>query len=621
MSERLSFQGTPDQAALAEEIHGVMSAQGSFFGYDTPIRQTLTNLSDFFAGQRKANKASVVAEIESAVAVNDVVFRREERDGEVFYVTSRAGTPDPQIYVRPHMFLQRLYEPEHPLPIDDISVVVTTTRPALTTIEPVFISDYWQVQAGIAVDEDTAEEAFDVAEVIATVDSLEATEAAEVAEVAEVAQPVVERPAPVVQTPALPVNSMVALPNGVQIDLRRPTADLVVQHGATLLNQLRGVIEGDALRRLVMFGSQVFPESNVASFGKNDLRRISEYLKETGEPLLDTQIIADVFYHTPRQADYETFRFALNYRLSREKDFEFVGIEGARLWSVRGLPPIGGKRLKAGEMGQITGYLEEGFDDSLVAQQVETIRSDGQFQHVLTFFEWEYGVLPFTRALAALLPGALLADQRTAVLRIELPQHYTATLAELRYPTGNRGGWLQGLDGLMHEYLVPGAIMTLARTGEPNVFALSYEDQAETQDRLLELDESKKTPKFAFANTSYTCVVDSDMLINQQRYGRLRNLKAFPMAERRKAEPLLDHVAETIGDPVGTREQPRYKIAAADLFVAMNVLRPISREYLDHLLKANERFEPEGDAWAHTPAPRPEAEENAVVDDLDDDEE
>src|SRR4029079_13549319 len=89
----------------------------------------------------------------------------------------------------------------------------------------------------------------------------------------------------------------------------------------------------------------------VANFGKNDLRRIRDYLTEVGEPTLDTQIIADVFYHNPRQADYEPFRFALNYRLNREKDFEFVGVTGARLWSTKGLPVIGGKRIKGSEMG------------------------------------------------------------------------------------------------------------------------------------------------------------------------------------------------------------------------------------------------------------------------------
>jgi len=76
---------------------------------------------------------------------------------------------------------------------------------------------------------------------------------------------------------------------------------------------------------------------------------------------------------------------------------------------------------------------------------------------------------------------------------------------------------------------VPGALITLSRTAEPHIFTLTYEEQTETQDRLLVLDEKKN--KFAFANVSYYSAVDEDMLVNQQQYGRLRNLKSLPMGE------------------------------------------------------------------------------------------
>src|SRR6185295_13457675 len=81
---------------------------------------------------------------------NHAVFAREEHEDDVIYVISRLGVYRPRSDENTHMFKQRLYEPEHPLPVDDISVVVTTTRPALTTVEPVFISDYWQQQAGLS---------------------------------------------------------------------------------------------------------------------------------------------------------------------------------------------------------------------------------------------------------------------------------------------------------------------------------------------------------------------------------------------------------------------------------------------------------------------------------------
>ena len=151
-------------------------------------------------------------------------------------------------------------------------------------------------------------------------------------------------------------------------------------------------------------------------------------------------------------------------------------------------------------LGQMIGDLDT-LMVSLAEQSADAIRKTGTLSHILTFFEWEYGVLPYSKALAALLPTALLTDQRTAVLRIESPQHYTSALAELRFPTGNRGGWVQGLEDFFHQHLVPGALITLSRTAEPHIFTLTYEEQPEQQDRLLVLDEKKN--KLAFANVSY----------------------------------------------------------------------------------------------------------------------
>jgi hypothetical protein len=599
MSDKPNFTGNAEQKALAAQIFQLMSAQGAFFASDSPIKQTLTNLADFIAVQRKADRAKVVQEIDSALSKNNAVFAREEREDDVIYVISRLGVYRPRLDENTHMFKQRLYEPENPLPVDDISVVVTTTRPALTTVEPVFISDYWQQQAGltpVAPSDDEQEDVIELQDAVEVAPVVEEPIAAE--EVVEAAAPVIEKPVP---AGAGMQNTVITLPNGVQIDLRRPVADLIGQYGPTLLAQFRAALDNDPLRRIVTFGTDAFPEAAVESFGKNDLRRIRDYLIETGEPMLDSQIIADIFYHNPRQNDYETFRFALDYRLSREKDFEFVGVDGSRLWSTKGLPAIGTKRVKASEMGQLTGYLEEGFDDSTAEQSVESIRSTGTLSHVLTFFEWEYGALPYTKALAALLSAPLLPDQRTAVLRFESPQHYSSTLAELRFPTGNRGGWLQGLEEFFHEHLVPGALITLSRTAEPHIFTLTYEEQAETTDRLLILDEKKN--KLAFANVSYYSAVDEDMLVNQQQYGRLRNLKSLPMSDRRKADVTLEHVFETVGEPVGTRSEPRYEATLGQLYVALNVLRPVSREYLAHLLGEGDEFEQDGDRWSYTPPP------------------
>jgi hypothetical protein len=655
------FKGTDGQQQLAAEVYQLMTTQAALFAVDAPIRQSLDNLADFLAQQQKRDRDTVAKEIDAAIRENADLFTRQETDKGVLYITSRMGNYRSREEGMSHSFRQRLHEPENPLPIDDISVVVSTSRPAITTVEPVFISDYWQVQAGLSplLAEREAEAAADlveavepeVEEVVTLAEPVVAPEpVAAVAPLVEV--PVVE-PTPVAATPAVapevakpaervvekPVEKPVERPvekpaepskrqsDGVRnplinvgdmtLDMTRSLSELVGEHGANLRRVLTDKIDQDPLRRIVNFGRKFYPEVSVASLGKNDMRRIRDYILEVGEPVADTQIIADLYYHNPRQNDYEGFRFSLNYRLSREKDFEFVGVEGTHLWSVKGLPTIGTKRVKASEMAQITAYLTEGYDDSLQQQSAEAIRQSGSVTRLLTFFEWEYGILPLDASIAALIPPPMLAEQRSAVLRFESPQHYTNYLTEVRYPTNNRGGWLQGLEEFFHEHLVPGALITIGRGEGSNVFTISYEEAGETTDRLLTLDEKKN--KFAFANMSYFCAVDSDQVPNQQRFGKLKNLKSLPMNERRKSDAVLEHVVETAGEQLGRGSEVRYRISLDDLFVAYNVLRPASHPLLNHLLEEGERFE--ADSKAGSFIYTPEIVQGGNDDDEDEDEE
>ncbi len=730
------FVGTPEQQALASEIFRLMSVQGTLFATDAPIKQTLSNLTDFLATQRKREREAMAREIDAALRVNDQVFFRQEdtETREIIYITSRLGVYPTQREDTSHTFKQRLYEPDEPLPVDDIRVVVSTSRPALTTVEPVFISDYWQQQAamvsgtvrapsespgavdgahqadarasavpvqeahthppvtpvvasdvvrdtmlpaepvddmraqavssampmtappvetadeewlpdgdevvpvrtellaiavdeGISVDQDASTESANIAvehtlptmpdvipveravEVLDDVTALEGDEADDIA--AEDTRP------------AAPL-ALFTLPDGTVIDLRQPVSRLMAAHRVVLEEALINHIDHDPLQRIVRFGRDLYTDTDTVHLGKNDLRRIREYILEIGEPVLDTAIIADL-YHSHRQSTTESFRFSLNYRLSREKEFEFVGVAGACLWSTRGLPGIGTRRVKASEMGHLTSYLVEGYDDSLERQEAE-IHEEGIMNRPLTFFEWDHGVIPLDARLATLLPQPLLREQRTVVLRFDVPQHYTSYLVEVRYPTGNRGGWIQGLEEFFHEHLVAGAIINLVRTGEPHVFTLTYEEGGVCSDRLLIFDEKKH--KFAFANLSYACAVDGDYLLTQRKFGKLKNLKALPMTDRRKADVVLAHVFEVVGEQVGTRKEPLYWLSLDDLYVAYNVMRPASRPYIESLLAADAMYAPDEatpGAYFYKPEPdidevEEEEERDVFVYDDDDDE-
>ncbi len=589
------FAGSAEERALAQRVFNLMIGQGALYGRDALIRQSLENLAQFLADQDKVAVDQMAARIDAAVRANPETFLREERDGTVLIATSRRGLARARGEDRAHTFAQRLYEPTKTLPVDDINNLVTMVRPPLTTVEPVQVSNFWRSLVGRAVPSQVV------------VPSAEAEPATP--------QPQAE---PAVETTPTPVvtgsQTTIVLSDGTLVDLAAPVEELMAQFGPALQAEVAAALNEDPLRRVVSFGSLYYPADALPSFGKNDLRRIRDYIVEQAEPMADTAIISDVYRQQPGPPSFDIFRFALNHRLSREKDFEFVGTEGLNLWYAKGLPAIGSKRVKASDLGQLYAFQVDGYDTTEPS-------SDGAVSHYLTFFEWEYGILPLNRAFASIMPQPLLPEQRSVVIRVEAPQHYATYLAEVRFPTPTRGGWIWGLEDFYREYVVPGTLITLTATDEPNVFTIAYEEIGGVEDKLLHFEEKRN--RFVFLPVTYYSAVDEDLLPSQKRYNKLRNLKALPMNDRKKADLVLAHVFETLGEQLGSKEEPMYWIQFNELLLGMNVLRPVSDAYLTHLLEQDDAYyadEATVGAWYYKPAPA-EAEDDQSADEEPADEE
>ncbi len=576
-----TFKGSAEEQQLAQRVFELMtSLYGKLYARDALIRQSLDNLAAFFAEREGVPADEFRPRLDAAIKQNAGIFSREERDGDVIVSTSRIATPRARAVDVMHTFRQRLYEPERPLSVDDLENIVTTVRQTIPAPEPVLISSYWRGagnQSSAPVE-------------IPTVPAAEL----------EVAVPPVQAPVEeaVAPAPAHGPSTAIVLSDGTSVDLALPLDELVAQFGTMLQAEVRAALEDDPLRRVVSFGDRYYPAEVLINYGKNDMRRIRDFIVEQGEPMADATILTDLYRRRPNDNDFEMGRFSLNYRLARERDFEFVGMAGANLWSAKGLPAIGGKRVKASDLGQLFAYLVDGYDDP--ADESD----EGLLLRTLNFFQWEYGVLPLDRSMQALMPHPLLEDQRTAVIRVESPQHYSSYLCEVRYPTGARGGWVWGLEDFFHEYLVPGVTVSFAATDDPSVFTLSYDEGQGTEAKLLHLDEKRN--RFVFMPVTYYAAVDEALLPSQARYNKLRNLKALPWNDRKKADLVLSHVFETVGEQLGSKEEPLYWIVFDELYLATNVLRPMSQSYLTHLLSSDPAFyadETTVGAWYFKPAP------------------
>ncbi|HST04577.1 MAG TPA: hypothetical protein VLQ48_07565 [Chloroflexia bacterium] len=395
-------------------------------------------------------------------------------------------------------------------------------------------------------------------------------------------------PAPVVTGP---VEVSIPFEDGtVTLDLNQPIDTLMTNQGAVtaLSAMIKSAVDNDT--RLITFGADIFPEEATERFSKGDYRRIKEYLEEpeTGGVASDRDIIADVLGRRVDDPSYERLRFSLDYRLLKEKkDFEFVGIDSERLWvNANTTPVLPPTNRKPAEIGQDYRYLE---DPTIIEAEQEDLKAHpyngGPLEYSLSYYEYEYGVLPYDLRFKQIFPGAVFEDQRASLLRFEVPQLYGSLLAELRYPTGNRGGFIMGLSELFTDHMIAGAKFMITPTDRgANVFEVHFTHAEEVEANLLQLDERKG--RWVFRPVQYAVGTDPNMLLTQEKFGKLHNQKKLEDSERRKPDLVISNAFEAIGE----ENDGKLWAILDDLYPVVNIERPISRAWLRTLLSSTYPF-------------------------------
>ena len=382
-----------------------------------------------------------------------------------------------------------------------------------------------------------------------------------------------------------PIEVSVPFEDGtVTIDLNQPVDAIMENRSAVaaLSAMIGAAVQNDS--RLLHFGADIFPEEATERFSKGDYRRIKEYLDEpeTGGVASDRDIIADVLGRRVDDPSYDRLRFSLNYRLLKEKkDFEFAGIDSDRLWINANTTPVAPPPTrKPAEIGQDYRYLE---DPAIIEVEQEELDAHpytgGPLEYSLSYYEYEYGVLPYDLRFKQVFPGQVFDDQRASLLRFEVPQLFGSLLAELRYPTGNRGGFIMGLNELFTDHMIAGAKFTITPTdrGE-DVFEIHFSRAEEVEANLLQLDERKG--RWVFRPVQYAVGTDPNMLLTQEKFGKLHNQKKLEESERRKLDIVISNAFEAIGE---TNDGKLWAIMD-DLYPVVNLERPVSRAWLSRLL-------------------------------------
>jgi len=532
-----TFAGSKKDQANAIDTLNVIRATGRFFPKSASLRASISSLGAYFAsthGERSAEEWSTY--LEKIVKLNPDVFLLEQIDDVAYLVTTYDGVaPVPQVVDESHLLAERFAAPR-PIPVAQLEARKRARVAQLAQAEAS------ELVGGPSVE--VVDDEMDEVELGAAEDLLVAS-----AEVPVIAEEQREEPTAIVT------------------DVSDLSDEILAQ---VIANQLRDEVS------VANFGDEWMIEEKVSRLSRGDLRRTREYLIERNEPLTDEVLLQDVLGLRPNAENFSAMKFVLNYRLSREqREFEYVGTAEQRFWSTTGLPVIGTTKRKASEIGQDYRYL-------LNEASVALPAGENVVEHVLSFYEYQYGVLPLDGVLSALLPSPEIPDQRAAILVFESPQTYETFFAELRFPTANRGGYIAGLDRFFLENLVPGALFTIERNENDGRYLIEYLPVSGEDRKLLQVDE--KRGRYVFRPMTFYCATQEDMVLSENRFPQFANVPLLEERIRRRPELALSATFERIGEQVGSSDAPKFMAILDDLVPACNVERPMSADLIRSLI-------------------------------------
>jgi hypothetical protein len=514
---RPEFSGTKEQQQLVEQVFDITRATARFFSATAPITVSLQSLAEFIAKQDGGNVDELVGSIDAALSANEHVFLREEREDGVFFVTTRSGLAP--IAEEPedtsHSFASRFSEPP----------------PVPENAPPRRRSQFQQPAEDVEYVQPSEEEV-----------------AAEVGEEGEPSPEATEAPTPE-STRTAEVEEIT--------NLDEATDEEIVQ-------ALRDQLAYDY--SVANFGDEWMAEDKVPRLSRGDLRRIKDYISEQGGPVSDHQIVQDLLGIRQSAQEYSLHLFSVNFRLSREtRDFEFVGIPGAHFWTIGDIATPTVANRKASEVGQDYRVLL-GLGDE------PTLVDEGVVEHVLTFYEFRHGVLPYDANFQSIIAGPVLQGQRSAIVQFESPLTSQSFPIEVRFPTGNRGGYLAGFADFFKEHLVPGAFVTIEAGETPGTYTIEFLTVSGQDRKLLELDEKKN--QYKFESTTFYCAPNEDMLVAENRLPKLAGATPLDDRTRRQPEQVLAHAFNYVGERVDS-EGEQLMAVMDELVAAANIERPM----------------------------------------------
>ncbi len=330
----------------------------------------------------------------------------------------------------------------------------------------------------------------------------------------------------------------------------------------------------------VSFGKEWFLRGFLLPIQQGDLN-LAEAVLDLAAGFAGSQEILDVL-EVPKESGRAVQMFSLNYALATDEQgrFEFAGTEGRMEWCLPRVAQTGPLRFDKGPQEISRDHL---VDDAveLVGARSPRNGTGGTIQrwsHVLTFYDWHWGHLPYNKGASDLLVRPLLEDQRCTRLQLRFAKDGEIFPVILYYPADRRMGWW-GSAGLRAFFeaqeLAPGGTIVIERTANSEsegLYKIDYYPAPATKLEMLDYEESGQP---VFRRIAVRCEIDEEMSLPRSRFSALETLKLLDEGEKRVTRSLLaagfQRVAEKILRGLGIV----YRANFNDLLVATNIERPL----------------------------------------------
>lgn len=329
----------------------------------------------------------------------------------------------------------------------------------------------------------------------------------------------------------------------------------------------------------VSFGGEWFLRGFLLPIEEGHLN-LAEAVLDLATGFSMTEEILEVL-EMPKESGQAVQMFSLNLALASDElgRFKFAGTRDRMAWCLPKVVETRSLRFdRAAKDIRQDHVLDEVVE--IVSEGVAAAGEGGavrRWSHVLTFYDWYWGHLPYDKGARDVLVQPLFEDQQCVRLQLRFPSGDEVFPVVLYYPVERQLGWWGSaeLRGFFEaQELAPGATIVIEATATSDsegLYEVSYFPAPAAKLEMLDYEEGGRP---VFRRIGVRCEVDEEMSLPRSRFSALETLKLLDQDERRAIPSLLAAGFQRVGEKLLRGLGIVYRASFTDLFVAANIERP-----------------------------------------------